>query len=71
MIRIVRSEGATALLVAHDADEAVFLGDRVVVTRPNPGAITAVLNVSSAQLHDRSASECIALRDRALLLLGV
>ncbi len=29
--RIVRHEGITAILVTHDVDEAVYLGDRIVV----------------------------------------
>jgi ABC-type nitrate/sulfonate/bicarbonate transport system ATPase subunit len=71
LLRIVRQEGATAILVTHDVDEAVYLGDRVVVMRPDPGAVTAVLSVSDAKTHDRSDPGFIRLRDQVLALLGV
>ena len=71
LLRIVRQEGATAILVTHDVDEAVFLGDRVVVMRPDPGTVTAVIPVSGAETHDRSDPGFIRLRDQVLALLGV
>ena len=33
------------ILVTHDVDEAVFLGDRVVVMQPNPGRIRRILDI--------------------------
>lgn len=69
--RIVAHEGSTALLVTHDVDEAVYLGQRVVVLSPNPGRISAVLSVPPSARNDRSSADYIALRDRILALLGV
>jgi len=71
LLRIVRQGGTTAILVTHDVDEAIYLGDRVVVMRPDPGRIAAVIAVPGAESHDRSAPEFIRLRDRILALLGV
>ncbi|PPQ25870.1 sulfonate ABC transporter ATP-binding protein [Rhodoblastus sphagnicola] len=71
LLRIVRQEGATAILVTHDVDEAVYLGDRVVVMRPDPGRVATVLSVSGPQTHDRSSPGFIGLRDQVLALLGV
>ncbi|MFA9438055.1 ABC transporter ATP-binding protein [Uliginosibacterium sp. sgz301328] len=43
--RIWRSEGITMILVTHDVDEAVFLGDRVVIMEPRPGRIKRIVPV--------------------------
>ncbi|MFG1302256.1 ABC transporter ATP-binding protein [Xanthobacter sp. V3C-3] len=69
--RIVAHEGATAVLVTHDVDEAVYLGHRIVVLHPRPGRIAAVLEVPQAARADRSSPAFVALRDRVLELLGV
>jgi sulfonate transport system ATP-binding protein len=68
--RIVRQEGATAILVTHDVDEAVYLGDRVVIMNPHPGRIATILPVKGAS-HDRSDPSFIHLRDEVLSRLGV
>lgn len=36
-------EGITMVLVTHDVEEAVFLGDKVVVMEPRPGKIKRVI----------------------------
>ncbi|MFG1280810.1 ABC transporter ATP-binding protein [Xanthobacter autotrophicus] len=69
--RIVTHEGATAILVTHDVDEAVYLGHRIVVLHPRPGRIAAVLNVPEVARRDRSSPQFVALRDQVLELLGV
>jgi sulfonate transport system ATP-binding protein len=69
--RIVRHEGITAILVTHDVDEAVYLGDRIVVMRPDPGRIASILPVALGEPRGRSHPAFIRLRDRVLALLGV
>jgi sulfonate transport system ATP-binding protein len=59
-------ERITMVLVTHDVDEAVFLGDRVVVMQPNPGRIHRVLDVGLPRPRNRSDSRFIALRDDVL-----
>lgn len=59
-------EKITMILVTHDVDEAVFLGDRVVVMQPNPGRIRRVLDIDLPRPRNRSDSHFIALRDDVL-----
>ncbi len=59
-------EKITMILVTHDVDEAVFLGDRVVVMQPNPGRIRRVLDIDLPRPRNRSDSRFIALRDDVL-----
>lgn len=47
--RIWQETGATALLVTHGIDEAVFLADRVVVMHANPGRIVDIIDVPFAR----------------------
>ena len=37
LARLVRETGLTVLFVTHDLEEAIYLGDRVVALRANPG----------------------------------
>jgi sulfonate transport system ATP-binding protein len=42
------------LLVTHDVDEAVYLGDRVVVMQPRPGRIRRSFDVLVPHPRDRA-----------------
>jgi sulfonate transport system ATP-binding protein len=53
--RIWQTAGITMILVTHDVDEAVCLGDRVVVMQPRPGRIRRVLDVDVA--HPREPDD--------------
>lgn len=64
--RIWQAERITMLLVTHDVDEAVFLGDRVVVMEPHPGRIRRVVDVDLPRPRHRSDPRFIALRDDVL-----
>lgn len=43
LLGVVREHGMTVLFVTHDVEEAVFLGDRVLVMRGRPGQVVADL----------------------------
>jgi NitT/TauT family transport system ATP-binding protein len=47
--RIVAQSGKTALLITHSIDEAIQLGDRVVVATTRPGRIKAILPIDLAR----------------------
>jgi ABC-type nitrate/sulfonate/bicarbonate transport system ATPase subunit len=45
-LRIQREKRITAVFVTHDLEEALFLGDRVMVMATNPGRIARTINVA-------------------------
>ncbi|WP_437744778.1 ABC transporter ATP-binding protein [Sorangium sp. So ce1504] len=61
--RIWQEEQITMILVTHDVEEAVFLGDRVVVLEPRPGRIKRVVPVSAPRPRSRTDHEIKALVD--------
>ena len=63
-------EPRTVLLVTHDVEEAVLLADRVVLLTPRPGTIADVLDVPLARPRARDDAAVVALRERALEVLG-
>jgi len=53
--RLWEHEGLTTILVTHDVEEAVFLGDRIVVMESHPGRIRRIVPVPLARPRDRSS----------------
>jgi len=70
---VMAAEGRTVVLVTHDVEEALYLGDRVAVMTPRPGRITELVESPSREGRDRSevvtTAEFTALRQRILSLL--
>ena len=70
----VRSErGITILLVTHDIDESVYVGDRVIVLTPGPGRILADLRVDLPaprdQISTKQLPEFVQLRTEVSRLI--
>ena len=68
--RALSAEPRTVVLVTHDVEEAIVLGDRVVVMSPRPGRAVAELPVELERTRRRTDPAVIALRERALEALG-
>ncbi len=63
-------EPRTVLLVTHDVEEAVLLADRIVLLTPRPGTVADVLEVDVPRPRARDDAGVVALRERALEVLG-
>ncbi|MFF4907434.1 ABC transporter ATP-binding protein [Streptomyces sp. NPDC001260] len=69
LLEVHRTENTTILLVTHDIDESVYVGDRVVVLSAGPGArivldLPVELPGKRDQIGTRGLPEFIALRSR-------
>jgi len=62
VLRIWQTEKATMVLVTHDIDEAVFLGDRVIIMSNRPGTIKKIIPVDLPRPRDRGSYEFTRLR---------
>ncbi len=59
LMRICAKEQRTVMFVTHSVDEAVFLGDKVVVLTPSPGRIAEIVEIDAPRPRDRTAPEVI------------
>jgi len=62
ILRIWEVECTTMILVTHDIDEAIFLGDRVVVMSSRPGTIKKIVPVHLPRPRDRSSFDFVRIR---------
>jgi NitT/TauT family transport system ATP-binding protein len=71
LAHVLATEPRTVVLVTHDVEEAVVLGDRVLVMSPRPGRVVGEVPVPLARPRRRTDPEVVALRERVLEALGV
>ena len=64
--RIWAKTGKTIMFVTHNVDEAVFLGQRLLVMSPRPGRIVIEKLIDMPYPRDIHAPEFIEIRKRAL-----
>ena len=62
VLRIWEAEKTTMILVTHDIDEAIYLGDRVVVMSDRPGTIKRDLTVNLPRPRNRSDYDFVQIR---------
>jgi NitT/TauT family transport system ATP-binding protein len=62
LLRIWQEKRPTIVFVTHDLDEAITLGQRVVLMAPNPGRIQRVMDVNLSYPRERTDSDFAAFR---------
>ena len=53
LLRVWEEFGVTILFVTHDIDEAIYLGDRVLVLSPRPTEVREVVEVNLPRPRDQ------------------
>lgn len=71
LLRIRESTGSTIIFVSHNVDEAVFMGDRILVLSNIPAKILAEYEVDIPKPRNRASPECLAYRSNILEVLKV
>ncbi|MGF9693746.1 MULTISPECIES: ABC transporter ATP-binding protein [unclassified Rhizobium] len=69
LLTIWESNRVAIVIVTHDVEEALYLGDRIIVMEPNPGRIRDIIEVDLPRPRDRAASRLIELRRQCLSML--
>jgi len=64
--RIWMAQRSTMVMVTHDVEEALYLGDRVIVMSPNPGRIRRIVEVDLPHPRDRRSPLLHRLKDEIL-----
>jgi NitT/TauT family transport system ATP-binding protein len=68
---VLETERRTVVLVTHDVEEAIVLGDRAVVMSPRPGRAVADLEIPLPRPRHRTDAQVVELREQALAALGM
>ncbi len=56
VLRVCAHHGMTTLLITHDIDESVYVGDRVIVLTRSPARVAADLPVDLGESRDQIAT---------------
>jgi ABC-type nitrate/sulfonate/bicarbonate transport system ATPase subunit len=64
ILRIRDEEKTTMVMVTHDIDEAIYLGDRIVVMSARPGEIKEIIKTDAYARRHRGSAEFAAYKKR-------
>lgn len=57
ILRIWEEQQTTMIMVTHDIDEAIYLGNRIIVMSARPGEIKEIITVDSANAKVRGSAD--------------
>jgi len=63
ILRIWQTERTTMILVTHDIDEAIYLGDRVLILSNRPGTVKKEVRIPLARPRQRGSADFVAIRE--------
>lgn len=69
LLKIWEDKRKTIIFVTHDIDEAVFLGDRVVLISKSPGKISKIFDVDIKRIRDRLDPDYLSIKQEILGML--
>jgi NitT/TauT family transport system ATP-binding protein len=69
LVEIWRKTSSSILFITHSIDEAIYLGDRVVIMSARPGRVSKVLDINFSRPRELASPEFNALRAEALASL--
>lgn len=64
--RIWMAQNTTMIMVTHDIDEAIFLGDRVIVMSQRPTEINQIINIDLPRPRNRRSEEFASYRNMVI-----
>jgi NitT/TauT family transport system ATP-binding protein len=66
LLRIWNEERKTIVFVTHSVDEAIYLGDRIMIMSTRPGRIKDIIDLDLPRPRNRTSPEVNRIRDRVL-----
>jgi ABC-type nitrate/sulfonate/bicarbonate transport system ATPase subunit len=71
LVNIWQKTQLTTIFVTHDIDEAIYIGDRVIILTPRPGQIKEVLTIPMPRPRDRATPEFARIRQHIFETIGL
>jgi NitT/TauT family transport system ATP-binding protein len=69
ILKIWEDKGKIIVFVTHSVDEAIFLGDRVVLMSKRPGEIVKIFDINIKRMRDRLNPDFLKLKQEIMNLL--
>lgn len=66
LLRIWEQERKTIIFVTHSVDEAIYLGDRIIVFSARPGRVKEIIGIDLPRPRKRTSLEVNRIRDKIL-----